>query len=258
MKTKITNSLLIEELKSKSPKEIGEKYGYHTGTIQRKIREFKIKRTRHNHLIKHDFFKTINHDSAYILGFIYADGTINKSKEHCYVCIQLKRTDEEILQYIRDKIQPTSKIYHYERIDKKTEKSYYISHLSFASKILAQDLESLGCVPNKTYKEIRLPEIPKEFYPDFIRGVFDGDGSVSISKDKKKINCYICCSSLSFLLDIQKLLKFGTISTSDFPHRLNFCSIENRDKFYNYIYNGNFYLQRKFKKLTEVIKKYEL
>ena len=45
------------------------------------------------------------------------------------------------------------------------------------SKEIKRDLESLGIKPNKSYT-VTMPKIPKQFMPDFIRGVIDGDGWV--------------------------------------------------------------------------------
>ena len=67
-----------------------------------------------------------------------------------------------------------------------------------------------GCTPNKSLN-LKLPEVPLEFLPDFIRGCIDGDGSISSSQYKKyskdktkeysytKTTCYLCSASDSFL-----------------------------------------------------------
>ena len=43
-----------------------------------------------------------------------------------------------------------------------------------------EDLHNLGVVENKTYKELHIPkQIPNELIKHFIRGYFDGDGSLN-------------------------------------------------------------------------------
>ena len=54
----------------------------------------------------------------------------------------------------------------------KTQKRLIIS-----SKQLCLDLAKHGCIPNKSHHTY-FPDIPKSLFNHFIRGVFDGDGSV--------------------------------------------------------------------------------
>ena len=48
---------------------------------------------------------------------------------------------------------------------------------NFTREKLTRDLSGLGVVPRKSLI-VRFPNVPREHLPDFIRGVFDGDGSV--------------------------------------------------------------------------------
>jgi intein-encoded DNA endonuclease-like protein len=49
---------------------------------------------------------------------------------------------------------------------------------------MVADLEKWGCVENKTFK-LNFPDfISEELIPHFIRGYFDGDGSVFLHKQK--------------------------------------------------------------------------
>lgn len=41
-----------------------------------------------------------------------------------------------------------------------------------------KDLFALGCTPRKSLTINLIPDIKKEFIPSFIRGYFDGDGSI--------------------------------------------------------------------------------
>ena len=55
------------------------------------------------------------------------------------------------------------------------------SQLRLNSKILSQDLINLGCIPKKSLV-LGFPEIPKEYLCHFVRGFFDGDGSIHFNK----------------------------------------------------------------------------
>jgi hypothetical protein len=62
-----------------------------------------------------------------------------------------------------------------------------IAKIRISSKELREDLINLGCMPQKTF----LIKFPYKYVPDsllshFIRGYFDGDGSVFIRKYKRK------------------------------------------------------------------------
>lgn len=49
---------------------------------------------------------------------------------------------------------------------------------------MVADLEKWGCIENKTFK-LKFPEfLSEELVPHFIRGYFDGDGSVFIHRQK--------------------------------------------------------------------------
>lgn len=243
------------ELKTYSVKELAEKYKISIENLRVYMRKIGIKRSRHSHLINEDFFKKMTNESAYILGFVFADGSINTSLHHNQLSIELNKKDVEILEFIRNNIQPSIKIHTYKRKHKKTKKHYFSIKVCFSSKEIVKDLIELGCCPNKTYQEIRIPDMPKELYRSFIRGVFDGDGSVYITKKKNKTGCYICCSSISFLKDIQNILGFGDIDETENPARIYFHNKEDKTRFFNYIYNNGFYLKRKFDKFKEVLNK---
>lgn len=76
------------------------------------------------------------------------------------------------------------------------------------------DLISHGCIPQKSLI-LKFPEISKELIPHFIRGYFDGDGSVGIynnSSIKKALTLRssICCGTELFLKDLCDYLPLKT------------------------------------------------
>jgi intein-encoded DNA endonuclease-like protein len=85
-------------------------------------------------------------------------------------------------------------IYQYESTD-----GHLASSLSFTSKKIRQAIESYGIGNNKTFKLHNLPDnLPKEFLTDYIRGFFDGDGSIYEPKGKK-IGMSFTCANDTFL-----------------------------------------------------------
>lgn len=112
---------------------------------------------------------------------MFSDGCvrIHKNKNHKQYCIKLACCDEEvILGFIKD-IRGNMPCKQYKRDDR--EKQLY--QVDITSEKMFNDLCTLGCVPNKSLI-LKFPKIKEDFVPDFIRGYFDGDGSVWSAKKK--------------------------------------------------------------------------
>lgn len=148
-----------------------------------------------------DDYNFESHNGAWILGFIAADGYLPITKgARNRVAIGLARQDEEVLYMIKDELEFTGPIYQYEN------QGYPASSLTFNSKKIREVIESYGICNNKTFKLRDLPNLPDEFMIDFIRGFFDGDGTITETKDHK-IRTSFTCASKSFIENIQKYLK---------------------------------------------------
>lgn len=207
-----------------------------------------------------NFFKSWSHEMAYVLGFFVADGSMFiNPRGSCYAAFY--STDREILE----KIKLVMSLDHLIGTRKFREPMNKISYsLQIGSKELFQDLKKLGLKPNKS-KTINLPHIPKEYFPDFVRGYFDGDGGVTISnyyrKNRKShlgktMLSGFTSGSKKFLLGLRKslqeiaLLGRGTLYFSSRGHRL-YYSVNDSKKLYNLMYGGllnQLYLKRKKEK----------
>lgn len=210
------------------------------------------------------YFESLNANSAYILGFILADGTIScpnyKDSNYKGLCYRIKcginQKDVEILDFIKQEIAPDRKLYY--TID--TTKNNYTRHsveLTLTNKILVKSIMAYGIYPNKTGKET-FPNILEEFYPDFIRGFFDGDGTVGAyyRKTNTRIRFVPSASfvsgSYNLLCQIKQKMNNigGKISNKNI--RDNCCYYQFSSKqdligLYNYMYYNNdvFCLKRK-------------
>jgi len=137
------------------------------------------------YLLKEDFFDAIDcQEKAYILGFIYADGSNSLKKRR--VRISLAKRDVEILEKF-SQILYGETILSYRQIIK-NEKEYESVTLCLNSKHLSQQLFSLGVRENKSY-DIEFPLwLDKNLYSHFLRGLIDGDGWISlVKKDSPKV-----------------------------------------------------------------------
>lgn len=133
-----------------------------------------------------DFFHTIDtEEKAYWLGFIFADGAIIKTSKdmseynRLSICLSVK--DEKHLQKFAEAIEyPTEKIKHC--LSDGNYGMHELCYLRCNSVKMVRDLQSHNCHPNKTYISSYPDDIPPKLERHFIRGYFDGDGSISGSK----------------------------------------------------------------------------
>ena len=136
---------------------------------------------------KHDFnqlfFDIIDtEEKAYVLGFIYADGCNNSHPTTGELSISQMERDVDILYKIKEAMQSTYPISEEENKWGGAEKRFrfYV----YGPKIEEQ-LTNLGVVHNKSLI-LEFPTfLPDELMPHFIRGYFDGDGSVWDGQRKK-------------------------------------------------------------------------
>ena len=122
-----------------------------------------------------NFFKKIDTEyKAYILGFIFADGNIGKDAKGNpnRVRITLNARDSELLAKFKDILKFTGDLRFF-----KDKGKYDSVSLNFGNRVVAQDVFNLGCTPNKTSSK-EFPLINRSLVRHFIRGYFDGNGSV--------------------------------------------------------------------------------
>ena len=195
--------------------------------------------------INQDYFKTWSNNMAYILGFWYADGCIYGGK---MFDITLHKKDKYIIKKIAQELDYQGPILDY--VDRQA------CRINFSCKVIYNDLIALGGTERKS-KILQFPNIPIEFLPDFIRGYFDGDGSVYNVKGKR-INTNFACGSNKFLQSLLQLLKKeagiegGSISIAN--QSLTFGK-KDSIKLGNYIYQNNpeLYLLRKYEKFKQYL-----
>ena len=107
---------------------------------------------------------------AYWLGMIASDGCITNVN---YFALSLG--DKEVVEALKEDLNYTGRVYEPITQDIHKRPMYRIN---FSSKILCDGLRENGIHENKSLTYNDLPEIDKKLMPHFIRGYFDGDGSV--------------------------------------------------------------------------------
>lgn len=193
---------------------------YHTTLIREILvqnnRKVPEKRTcggsRRKYTLNENYFEKVDSkDKVYFLGFIYADGFITKRKQGQNV-LGITLAEDEPLEKISKYIDSNKPIKIYKKVNGYSEKSYE-HKLAFISDKLVSDIEKLGVIERKTLT-LTFPKFLKpEFIPHFIRGYFDGDGSVFLHKGnhKDKERYYLgidICGTEEFLTELKNNLPF--------------------------------------------------
>lgn len=195
-------------------KELCEKYSKHRSTIQQILKRNNVflrngSDVSKKYEINENFFEKIDtQDKAYVLGLIYADGTISKK----FVRINLVESDSHILDDIAKKIFIGN--YKISTIKSQTKLwengKFYISKpqkaLIISRKKIVDDLKSLGACERKSFT-IKFPNILDDFISHFIRGFFDGDGCFYTSEKYINNNRVDIISNHSFLLELKHIIE---------------------------------------------------
>ena len=229
-------------------KEIALKYGCTKEAIWKILKRYGVppKNKIHRYKVNLSFFKKVNEKVAYILGFIYADGYIYRDLTR----VRIKIKDKDLLEKMSKVMNSTYPI-------KNDSLKYWYFEIS--RKSIIRDLLKYKLTPNKS-KTMRFPNIPEQYMPHFIRGYFDGDGSITSSGNGKSFRVVFAGNKL-FLNDICNNLRKNGVNCAK-PHKEKSIyavslSVKNSLLFYRYIYNNaTIYLKRKNKRFSEYVIKY--
>jgi hypothetical protein len=141
-------------------------------------------------------FEKINEDSAYFLGLLYADGNLSDKGR---ITLNQSIKDIDIVEKFKTFLGTNKPI----RVVEVTNSVSF----SFQNKMITKQLINLGLEPRKSLT-LKFPMFIKKIYlKDFIRGYFDGDGCVSLTKNKTTSNLRIhLVGTYDMLFNIKKYL----------------------------------------------------
>lgn len=133
--------------------------------------------------VNDDYFNIIDNEvKAYWLGFLFADGWINQRKGQDRLVLDLAVKDKNHLKKYKKALNFKGPVKDF-TIKSGQWKGFIHTMVSITSQQLVNDLNKLGCTPRKSLT-LKFPKIKKSLIRHFIRGYFDGDGSVFISNEK--------------------------------------------------------------------------
>ena len=224
-----------------------------------------------------NIFENINsEESAYWLGFIYADGYIivSESGRNFELGIELSTVDIDHLNkfnsifndYYKVKVRKRS-MDKLKTLNKNHELGRFntMCNIRIYSKKVVKDLEKNGVVQNKTNSDI-FPKIKdKELFFHFLRGFIDGDGSYHLQHVKtcKRVISYPRINmtgnnKLFFEYLVERLGEYNikpTIYKDGNSWKLEIGRYNDYKKVVNYMFkNATIYLERKYQKIKEIEK----
>lgn len=180
---------------------------FNISTISNILKENNIKArcnsiSSRKHSYNEKFFDVIDTEAkAYWLGFIYADGCVserNNIPSQLQINISIKDKGHLVKFYKDLNHSDSPKII--TSFTKGDYRQYEI--ISIRNKKLVEGLLKHGVTPRKSFTTLFPYEIPKEMYRHFIRGYWDGDGSI-IKNTHKKYLSFV--GTPDFLKSIQEI-----------------------------------------------------
>lgn len=238
------NKIIELYLTGISNKDLSEKFNVHRTTIQRLLKKNKIKLHKRKTKIFYDkdFFNQYNIESCYWAGFILADGYIRKDYKNLHIklqscdiehlkkflkCLKINSIDSQKIIKIRDN---------------------YVSLDLFGKELIHGLLNKFSITNKKSLTAFIDNKIPAHLLSHFIRGYFDGDGSISNSRN------YPTISFTGTVETLNKIIDFIIKNEIKTDHKAKICIRNNKSigsfiyqgypflkKFYNIIYKDSYY-----------------
>ncbi len=195
---------------------------------------------------------------AYVLGYIYADGSLDDSPYMRGKYIQIASTDKDSIERIKTWLGSEHKT-------NQKRSNFIRGKVCFALRIgshkIYNDLFRLGLYPNKSLT-IKFPKVPQKYLGHFMRGYFDGDGCVHFAQTKgktqkliiKRVRVIFTSGSKIFLEKMNHVFrKIGIKEGKIYSSKRSFQAIYNTKdslQIFKLIYKGtsiNSFFMRKFK-----------
>lgn len=224
---------------------------------------------------KHEYIENIfeiidTEEKAYWLGFLYADGNIIPYGKY-EVKISLAYKDLEHVEKFGDFVlkNHNGKELVHPYMAKLKGKEFPSAKVAVTNKKIVTDLIALGCTENKslTLKFPNENQVPKDLQRHFIRGYFDGDGSISTPKNsygprknRRTISFIGTQDFLQSIIDIfvnEVCTDFGGITLyqkrNQQAWQFSKTKYDTNKEIYKYLYrDATIYLERKYERFADL------
>lgn len=197
-------------------------------------------------------------EKFYFLGFFAADGCNFKKQNEAK--IKLQKGDLELLEKFKKLLESDRPIYEVYDKPNGSRKGSYSSNFRLTSKYFCSRLEELGLPERKTYC-LHFPDyIPEKYLRDYVRRIFDGDGSIIINRVGKERGASDIAGHPCFLKELKTVIE-NTLSInivfyqiSETCAHLKINRQEDIKLFMDWMYKeSSLYLERKFQTYQEFL-----
>ena len=227
----------------------GREFGYsqrivETILCQRGVKKrnyIEAKQKSRKYTVNDNYFKYQNENMAYILGFLAADGCVSKKEN--LISIQLQKQDEDFLNKIKIEVESDREIKNYI-----TNTGRPTCKMEICSSEWKKDLFIYNIVPNKTFILQPPTHLDNQFYIDYIRGYFDGDGSICVNLKEYKNSFEIVGASKNLMEWIRNVFANQYAITNN---GLEICHTKNGTIMYKFAIRN----KEKIKKIRDIFYK---
>jgi intein/homing endonuclease len=189
------NKIIEEYMNGESVSRLSVRFSIHRSTVQRILKRNGIvlrERTYVRNCIE-DVFSTYTKESCYWAGFIAADGHIRRGRNT--LSIKLSAIDYAHLVKFKEFIGTN--------VDIKYGNSATYCYIDITNPYVVSDLKTNFLIENNKTFTLKFPLIPDEMKSHFIRGFFDGDGSITKTTT---ITTSFTCASPEFMDELKELI----------------------------------------------------
>lgn len=245
-----------------------------TDQINYIVREKGITRRNGKQIVlNHDYFEEIDsNEKAYWLGLLFSDGNVQYHPEKgnsWTIRLGLMEEDAYLIEEFIKAVGSDREVKTYMNstgFQRKDGKPHRESRVILSSPKMAQDLSKYGIVPRKSLKVHELPTIHEKYMSHFIRGFFDGNGSITHNKYKDKkvprvmfYSTYDFCKCLNdYLHDTLNLTEHEVYKQKEYNVSfITYGKFQDIVNLYDYMYqDATHYMKRKKEKFELYISEY--
>ncbi|MDO8488382.1 MAG: hypothetical protein Q7S31_03670 [bacterium] len=215
--------------------------------------------------INHYAFDHLNGKTSWLLGWMASDGFVRPNSR---LGLKVAAKDRDIVLKFKQHLSHSGPIYNKVQRLESMKKDYKLVSIEVSSSRIAQKMADFGIIPNKslvlTYP-LLIARSDENIERSFIRGVFEGDGSILIEKERSLL--FQIVGTYKLCLGVQQALiryvKVGETKLTNNIRGRNHYALRYRGRYQvlkivNWIYKnaGKNVLNRKYSKYLELKRKF--
>lgn len=197
--------------------------------------------------------------SAYWAGFIMADGCIY-DRDH-RLSISLKNTDKSHVEKFAKFLKCDHPVKEYSFYCSSRDKRYNGAFIQITSIYLCNQLKLFGIGPRKSLTALWPKNIPSQYELSFLRGLFDGDGTICRYRPDRDYYKFSVIGTLDIVTNVRRVIEdilgesFGAICQAGKVWRYQINSTKQVIRIGDALYKGTldaFRLERKYNLYQEI------